>query len=331
MGVSGKNKDSGARTPWYSATAVDSGGRRSLDPSSGCVAGYDCSTAYLGSGCDSRSGGRDCGNNIEGGGVETRVGGDIGFVFKCQKTDVALHAEISKVSGPALKGSSIQRPTSKGKEKVAIGPIIGPSLPQSCGLTPLLDPSKLVNVGVVGLDSAPVMNVDGLGERVTLDPEDNLKIKDMMKERGKRDFVNCDNQVGEREDVHWVSQLKTVSGTWNSSLLQDLFLEDDISAIKSIPCSSALRDDSLCWHHTKDGNYMVKSGYFLGCLKESVASSSGERGTGFSWRNNYTHDGGRIEVGSVVEWCKKYVMDLKDATGAVVVRGNVQLTEPIRY
>ncbi|KAK0593411.1 hypothetical protein LWI29_036250 [Acer saccharum] len=38
-------------------------------------------------------------------------------------------------------------------------------------------------------------------------------------------------------------------------------------------------------------------------------------------RNNYTHDGGQIEVGSVVEWCKKYVMDLKDATGAVVVRG----------
>ncbi|TXG66023.1 hypothetical protein EZV62_007298 [Acer yangbiense] len=305
MGVGGKNKDSSARAPWYSATAVDSGGRRSLDPSSGCVAGYDCSTAYLRSGCDFGSDGCDCGNNIEGGGVEARVGRHIGFVFKFQNTDVALHAEISKVSGPALKGSSIQRPTSKGKEKVAIGFVIGPSLPQSCGLTPLLDPSKLVNVGVVGLDSAPVMNVDGSGERVTLDPEDNMKIKDMMKGRGKRDFVNCDNQ--------------------------DLFLEDDVSAIKSIPCSSALRDDSLCWHHTKDGNYTVNSRYFLGCLKESAASSSGERGTGFSWRNNYTHDGGRIEVGSVVEWCKKYVVDLNDATGAVVVRGNVQLTEPVRW
>ena len=43
----------------------------------------------------------------------------------------------------------------------------------------------------------------------------------------------------------------------------ELFSDDEVSAIQSIPCSNVLRDDSLCWHFVKDGSYTVKSGYIL--------------------------------------------------------------------
>ncbi|KAI9194143.1 hypothetical protein LWI28_003467 [Acer negundo] len=184
-------------------------------------------------------------------------------------------------------------------------------------------------------------------------------------------------------------QLKTPSGAWNSLLLKELFWDDEVSAIQSIPCSNVLRDDSLCWHFVKDGSYTVKSGYIVGCMRDDTHSSSRSNDTGFRWslcktgfkstfhalwacsrwksvgsafgvlkgtkwdgsigfkdfflfcvnnltqqelalmciicwilwflRNHYVHEGGLIELNSVVDWCKNYLVECKAAIGGSVV------------
>ncbi|KAI9169991.1 hypothetical protein LWI28_020738 [Acer negundo] len=40
-------------------------------------------------------------------------------------------------------------------------------------------------------------------------------------------------------------------------------------------------------------------------------------------QNSYAHDGGQIEVDTIVEWSKKYVVDYTAANGAVDGRDNV--------
>ncbi|TXG63723.1 hypothetical protein EZV62_010717 [Acer yangbiense] len=66
-----------------------------------------------------------------------------------------------------------------------------------------------------------------------------------------------------REDIMQVSQLRMASGGWNGQLIQELFDENEAEAILSIPASSNLRSDSVCWHYTSDGEYSVRSGYKL--------------------------------------------------------------------
>ncbi|KAK3193970.1 hypothetical protein Dsin_025280 [Dipteronia sinensis] len=52
----------------------------------------------------------------------------------------------------------------------------------------------------------------------------------------------------------------------------------------SIPVSNVPRDDSYCWHLTKDGGYTVRSGYKVGISMEEGSSISGSRGMGFRLR-----------------------------------------------
>ncbi|KAI9192797.1 hypothetical protein LWI28_027871 [Acer negundo] len=48
-------------------------------------------------------------------------------------------------------------------------------------------------------------------------------------------------------------------------------------------------------------------------------------------RNNYAHDGGRHELGTVVEWCERYLVEYGNAIGVVVVCDSVQVLEPARW
>ncbi|XP_023644256.1 uncharacterized protein LOC111832150 [Capsella rubella] len=59
-----------------------------------------------------------------------------------------------------------------------------------------------------------------------------------------------------------VADLITSQGEWDTSILQEHFLPCDITKISSFPPSFELHD-RVVWALTKDGNYSVKSGYWL--------------------------------------------------------------------
>ncbi|KAL5781979.1 hypothetical protein ACOSP7_007008 [Xanthoceras sorbifolium] len=58
-----------------------------------------------------------------------------------------------------------------------------------------------------------------------------------------------------------MDRLKTVSGGWSIPLIKQNFLFMDVEAVLSLPLGLTTVEDSLMWHHTKEGMYTVKSGY----------------------------------------------------------------------
>ncbi|KAK4856093.1 hypothetical protein QYF36_014025 [Acer negundo] len=86
-----------------------------------------------------------------------------------------------------------------------------------------------------------------------------------------------------REENSLVYHLKTVSGSWNGPLINEIFIEEDARAILSIPSSISTRDDSYCWHFTKYGEYSVSSGYKV-CVDLDIEEfTSSDQGVGFCW------------------------------------------------
>ncbi|KAL5736195.1 hypothetical protein ACOSQ2_030983 [Xanthoceras sorbifolium] len=78
--------------------------------------------------------------------------------------------------------------------------------------------------------------------------------------------------------------LKSPSGLWNSDLIHAHFLPIDAKAILSIPCSLSRVDESLCWHHEKNGEYSVRSGYWVGVEAGLQCSGSGLSSSGGWWK-----------------------------------------------
>ena len=54
-----------------------------------------------------------------------------------------------------------------------------------------------------------------------------------------------------------------VTGEWNTSLLQQLFLPNDVNAILSIPLGSPKLRDRLIWAYTPRGVFTVNNAYKL--------------------------------------------------------------------
>ncbi|KAK2661430.1 hypothetical protein Ddye_000004 [Dipteronia dyeriana] len=73
-----------------------------------------------------------------------------------------------------------------------------------------------------------------------------------------------------RGDIVPMSQLRGLSGSWNTPLIREILLEDDVREILAIPLSVSQSKDILCWHYTSDGNYTVKSGYKLCVFLDDV-------------------------------------------------------------
>ena len=59
------------------------------------------------------------------------------------------------------------------------------------------------------------------------------------------------------------SLMHPVTREWNTSLLQQLFLPDDVNAILSIPLGSPKLRDRLIWAYTPRGVFTVSSAYKL--------------------------------------------------------------------
>lgn len=55
----------------------------------------------------------------------------------------------------------------------------------------------------------------------------------------------------------------TETCSWKMDLIQDIFSNEEISLISSIPLTLSGREDQLVWSQTKPGLFNVKSAYYL--------------------------------------------------------------------
>ena len=76
------------------------------------------------------------------------------------------------------------------------------------------------------------------------------------------------------EDVPVSALINPDSASWNTPLLQDLFLPRDIALIKSIPLSNKAVEDKLLWSFTHSGIFSVKLGYHFLCESQSFEDHS---------------------------------------------------------
>ena len=78
-----------------------------------------------------------------------------------------------------------------------------------------------------------------------------------------------------------VSELLTQKN-WNRLLLQQLFQPWEVTAIMKIPVPQEGGVDKWAWHHSKNGEFTVRSAYYVAMnakFEEAVASSSSTHGT----------------------------------------------------
>ncbi|KAL5854464.1 hypothetical protein ACOSQ4_004266 [Xanthoceras sorbifolium] len=80
-----------------------------------------------------------------------------------------------------------------------------------------------------------------------------------------------------------VASLKSASGAWDSALVRSSFAPIDADCILSLPTSVRSCPDKLMWHHSKDGLYSVKSGYWLAASLARDGASSSSPSAGSSW------------------------------------------------
>ncbi|KAH7572246.1 hypothetical protein JRO89_XS04G0226300 [Xanthoceras sorbifolium] len=80
-----------------------------------------------------------------------------------------------------------------------------------------------------------------------------------------------------------VASLKSASGAWDSVLVRSSFAPIDADCILNLPTSVRSCPDKLMWHHSKDGKYSVKSGYWLASSLARDGTSSSSSSAGSSW------------------------------------------------
>ncbi|KAL0387736.1 UNVERIFIED_CONTAM: hypothetical protein Sradi_2655400 [Sesamum radiatum] len=72
-------------------------------------------------------------------------------------------------------------------------------------------------------------------------------------------------------------------GEWNSTLIQEVFLDIDSEVILEIPLSQLGADDLILWHYSPNGFFSVRSAYHLACSLEERPSASHLRETEHRW------------------------------------------------
>ena len=68
-------------------------------------------------------------------------------------------------------------------------------------------------------------------------------------------------------------------GTWSADLVRELFLDFEAESILSIPLSTRMPQDKLVWVGTSNGQFIVKSAYWL-AMSMSSAAQEGTSGYG---------------------------------------------------
>ena len=85
----------------------------------------------------------------------------------------------------------------------------------------------------------------------------------MLARQGWRLLLNPDSLCAQVLRARYSSDLiDPMSGDWDRSLVNDVFLEEDAKYILSIPLKSGM-EDSLAWHFDSKGEFSVKSAYHV--------------------------------------------------------------------
>ncbi|XP_016458490.2 uncharacterized protein LOC107782157 [Nicotiana tabacum] len=79
----------------------------------------------------------------------------------------------------------------------------------------------------------------------------------------KNGFTPKSIQMQNNLDLKVADLIDEDTHTWKLHKISTTFEPEDIDAILSIPISIIGLNDRLLWHHSKSGNYEVKSGYYL--------------------------------------------------------------------
>ena len=74
---------------------------------------------------------------------------------------------------------------------------------------------------------------------------------------------------------------------WNLPMLKNLFAEEEVNLILSLPISVANQGDKQIWRGTKNGFFSVKSAYFIqkDLERKNEAESSTKRGKSRVWQD----------------------------------------------
>ena len=92
-------------------------------------------------------------------------------------------------------------------------------------------------------------------------------------------------KLSSQENVS-VSELILTCKSWNiQKLHQFFFLEDEVTSILSIPLGVNPIEDRLMWHYTENGNFTIKSGYWLAHNIIMTASSSNQQAMKSWWKH----------------------------------------------
>ncbi|KAL5570996.1 hypothetical protein UlMin_020593 [Ulmus minor] len=82
-----------------------------------------------------------------------------------------------------------------------------------------------------------------------------------------------------------VSELRIPSGSWDAGFIRNLFGEEVTKDILSIPVGYLEHEDTLIWHHTRDGEYSVKSGYKTALILDDIAECSNPQAVNKWWKS----------------------------------------------
>ncbi|KAK3198084.1 hypothetical protein Dsin_021499 [Dipteronia sinensis] len=83
-----------------------------------------------------------------------------------------------------------------------------------------------------------------------------------------------------------VSCLIASSGSWNVPLLKNNFSIEDVNLILQIPICLSQREDDIIWHYEENGQFYVKSGYWIGRGLVNIEGSSNP-GPMVSWWQSF--------------------------------------------
>ena len=91
------------------------------------------------------------------------------------------------------------------------------------------------------------------------------------------------NGEGEEEGPRMVSDL-VINRGWNLELLNRTFSAWEVQAIIKIPVSHESREDRWAWHHTKNGEFTVRSAYYMAMKeRDDMAASTSQSNHGGVW------------------------------------------------
>uniref|UniRef100_A0A803Q944 RRM domain-containing protein n=1 Tax=Cannabis sativa TaxID=3483 RepID=A0A803Q944_CANSA len=137
----------------------------------------------------------------------------------------------------------------------------------------------------------------------------------------------------------YLTNLKRADDTWDLAFIRAIFNGDDAELILGIPTNDASINDKIMWHYSRNGEYSVRSGYFLASVRLEIEAQSNNRRmtewwkcmwkrkilpkvNHFVWKISHSwiptkvalaSRGSAPRSGDVLEWCDRYLKEFREA------------------